>query len=761
MSAPQNGAAPYRSGMDFGVLGPLVVKARGDRIEVPGAKERTLLAHLLAYAGRMVPVGDLAESLWGERPPRSPTKALQNHVLRLRNALEPDRGDGPRLLVTDGGGYRLAVDPVQLDAERFARLVTVGRQALARERPEAAVSALEEALVLWRGPAYASFEETPFGRAEGRRLEELRLSATEDLWSGHLAAGSADTVPDLERLVAEHPLRERRWSLLVLALYRQGRQGAALEAWARAREVLADELGVDPGPELRELQRRVLAQDPALDAPTRTSLPAGLDVGTPLVGREVELSRLRHAWDRARAGETLTVVLRGPRGSGRSRLAAELAVEVAPSASGLERDGDRLVLRSDPGSLTLLLGHETAAPAGSEVIELGPLAPADVRRLVATYVPAAEVDDRTAEVLVASGGWPGRAHEECLVLARAAATERVGLAVRAADVSRASLASARREVADGVAALRETSSTPDAAADACPWRGLVRYETADAPWYCGRERAVAELVARVAGSRVVALVGPSGSGKSSLVRAGLLAALADDVIPGSASWTRLVMRPGEHPLRELARQALGERSVDVGDLLSSLILRAEGESPESPQTVLVVDQLEEVWTACTDEAERASFLSVLGELAADERSSVRVVLAVRGDYLARLADEPGLAGPLADNALLVGTLSPAEVRRVVEQPARRAGLLLTEGLADAVVTDAGSEPGLLPLVSSCLTRLWERARGAAADPGCVRRDGRPARRHRPRRRGRRRRAVGRRPQHRAHPAAPPGRPGRR
>ena len=263
-------------------------------------------------------------------------------------------------------------------------------------------------------------------------------------------------------------------------------------------------------------------------------------------------------------------------------------------------------------------------------------------------------------------------------------------------------------MADGVATLRETSSTPDAAGDACPWRGLVRYETTDAPWYCGRERAVAELVARVAGSRVVALVGPSGSGKSSLVRAGLLAALADDVIPGSASWTRLVMRPGEHPLRELARQALGERSVDVGDLLSSLVPRAEGGVPDSPQTVLVVDQLEEVWTACTDEAERASFLSVLGELAADERSSVRVVLAVRGDYLARLADEPGLAGPLADNALLVGTLSPAEVRRVVEQPARAAELLLTEGLADAVVTDAGSEPGLLPLVSSCLTRLWER-----------------------------------------------------
>ena len=209
---------------------------------------------------------------------------------------------------------------------------------------------------------------------------------------------------------------------------------------------------------------------------------------------------------------------------------------------------------------------------------------------------------------MASGGWPGRAHEECLALARTAATERVGLAVRAADVSRASLASARREVADGVAALRETSSTPDAAADACPWRGLVRYETADAPWYCGRERAVAELVARVAGSRVVALVGPVRQRQVVAGTGRLLAALADDVIPGSASWTRLVMRPGEHPLREL-RPAGPRREVRRRRRPAEQPGPARrGESPDSPQTVLVVDQLEEVWTACTDEAERASFL---------------------------------------------------------------------------------------------------------------------------------------------------------
>ena len=380
--------------------------------------------------------------------------------------------------------------------------MTVGRQALARERPEAAVSALEEALVLWRGPAYASFEETPFGRAEGRRLEELRLSATEDLWSGHLAAGSADSVPELERLVAEHPLRERGWSLLVLALYHQGRQGAALEAWARARTVLADELGVDPGPELRELQRRVLAQDPALDAPTRTSLPAGLDVGTPLLGREVELPAPARLGPGPGGRDAAPVVLRGPRGSGRTRLAAELAAEAAPAAPGLNPTANPPVLPSNPGGLTPLRAPKTPAPAGSKGSRLGPLTPVDVRRLVATYLPAAEVDDRTAEVMVASGGWPGRAHEECLVLARAAATERVGLAVQAADVSRASLASARREVADGVATLRETRcSTADAADDAPPRRRLRHEKTDDARYYGRQQAAAAQLAARAPPAR--------------------------------------------------------------------------------------------------------------------------------------------------------------------------------------------------------------------------------------------------------------------
>ena len=699
--------------MDFSVLGPLRVIARGGPLEVPGAKERTLLAHLLSRGGRMVPASELAESLWGDSPPRSAAKSLQNYVLRLRNALEPDRAatpGGPRLLVTDGGGYRLAIEPTQLDAERFAQLVAVGRDALAQARPAAAASTLDEALRLWRGPAYAGFEDTAFGRSEARRLSELRWSATEDLWTAHVSDGRVDAVPDLERLVAEEPLRERLWVLLVLSLYRAGRQGAALDAWTRARDVLVAELGVEPGPELREVHRRVLAQDPSLDLPPRVgALPRGPGTAAPMVGRHAEMARLRDAWSRARAGASVVVALVGPTGAGATRLAEELVREAGvPGAAAALTDQGQVRLPAGAGMLTLLL-RPASPPPGAEVLEVGPLGRDDVRRLASAYFSGDVLEDHVDVVLHRSGGWPGRAHAACRSLVHASAAEQVDQATRVVGVSRAALASARTELADGVVQLRSVAAAAPAGRDTCPWRGLSTYDVDDAPWFCGRERAVAELVARVAGARAVAVCGASGSGKSSLVRAGLVAALAEDVVPGGASWRRLVMRPGRHPMTELARQALGEPQVDAGDLLAGLV-RGD-DAGTATQTLLVVDQLEEVWTTCSDEAERASFLGVLGELVADARGGVRVVLVVRADYVAHLAEHPALAGSLADDTVLLGTMTPDETRRVVEQPAARAGLTLAEGLADAVVTDAGSEPGLLPLVSACLTRLWAAREG--------------------------------------------------
>ena len=366
-----------------------------------------------------------------------------------------------------------------------------------------------------------------------------------------------------------------------------------------------------------------------------------------------------------------------------------------------------------PATLTLrLTGHLGAVPEGAEVVELTPLAPHEVRQVVADYVPADEVTRVAEQVHARSGGWPGAVHEAAVDAARALAVQRVEVAAAATGSTSAELASARAELADSVALLRDATTDaepPDPRI--CPWRGLASYDVDDARWFAGRERLVAELVSRLAGSRLLALVGASGSGKSSALRAGLLSALAADVLPGSGGWRVVTLRPGPHPMRELARRSLDATGRDeVADLLTHLVT-ASGE--QEGRVVLAVDQFEEVWTVCADDAERRQFLDTLTELATDPRSSVTVVLAVRADFMGELADHDALRSLVNDGTVLVGPLTPAEVRRAVERPAAVARLVLDDGLADTVVSDAGDEPGLLPLLSTAMAQLWERRDGAA------------------------------------------------
>ncbi|KGN38369.1 nSTAND1 domain-containing NTPase, partial [Knoellia aerolata] len=424
------------------------------------------------------------------------------------------------------------------------------------------------------------------------------------------------------------------------------------------------------------------------------------------------------------------VLVRGPVGAGASTLASDLAAEVArggaevryaaadspPDEAPLE-PGRPLLLVADhveatlPATMTLrLAGAHTTADADA-VLDLQPLGPAEVREVLADYLPAEAVDVALEPVLAQSRGWPGAVHDAATARARAHATQRVEAAARRTDLSSTSLASARADLVDSVVDLRETAATPvgDADPGECPWRGLAAYDVEDARWYAGRERLVAELVARVASARAVGLVGASGSGKSSALRAGLVASLAADVLPGSAAWSVVVMRPGPHPLRELARAALGRGHTDVGDLISQLI-RADVDVDS--RTVLVVDQLEEAWTLCDDEQEREQFLDTLAELATDPRSDVTLVVALRADRTGELAGHAGLAALLGDATVLVGAPTSAEVRRTIDRPAAAAGLRLDEGLADTIVSDAGAEPGLLPLLSTSLSQLWEQRDGA-------------------------------------------------
>jgi YVTN family beta-propeller protein len=254
--------------MRFLVLGPLEVEADNGPVVLGGQKERLLLAQLLTRPNQVVPVEALVLGLWGEHPPLTAAKTLQSHVVRLRRALEPARARGAAgaVLVTREPGYLLRVAPGALDAARFEELTTAGRRALADGSVELAGSLLREALGLWRGRAFEEFLDADFGAAESDRLAELRLVALEDRIETELRLGRhRELVAELEGLVREQPLRERLWAQLMLALYRSDRQADALLAYQRARSVLVEELGIDPGADLRRLHTAILAQDPALD----------------------------------------------------------------------------------------------------------------------------------------------------------------------------------------------------------------------------------------------------------------------------------------------------------------------------------------------------------------------------------------------------------------------------------------------------------------------------------------------------------------
>jgi DNA-binding SARP family transcriptional activator/ABC-type branched-subunit amino acid transport system substrate-binding protein/DNA-binding beta-propeller fold protein YncE len=250
--------------MEARILGPLEVLVEGERVEIPGGKQRELLAILLIHANEIVSADALIDGLWGETPPSSALKTLQALVSRLRGTLGPS-GEA---LETRGQGYRLRVERGELDADVFHERLEAARRALARGEAEPASEQLGQALALWRGPALQEFRYADFAQSELARLEELRLAAREERIDAELELGHhAELVVELEELAAEHPLRERLRGQLMLALYRSGRQAEALQAYQEGRRALAEELGLDPSESLRRLERRILDQDPALAAP--------------------------------------------------------------------------------------------------------------------------------------------------------------------------------------------------------------------------------------------------------------------------------------------------------------------------------------------------------------------------------------------------------------------------------------------------------------------------------------------------------------
>ena len=745
--------------MRFGVLGPLEVSDADGPVPLGGPKQRLVLAHLVLGANHVVPAERLIDALWGDDLPDDPRATLRVYVSRLRSALGQDAIEGRP------PGYLLHAERDEVDAVRFEELLSEAIRGTVD--PRLTVGTLDEAIELWRGPALADLATESSLSSEIARLEEHHLQAVEEKVSAQLALGlHVDVIGELGTLTATHPLRERAWGLLMLALYRSGRQADALTAYRRARELLADELGVDPTAGLQGLQAQILRHDPELDLDGRPlrgyRLLEAIGEGPfgvvhraiqPHVGREVAvkaitpelannpgfirrfeaeaqiIARLENPhivplYDYWRDPDGAYLVMRYLRGGSlrrrlreEGRLAPEEVADIVdhvtralatahrqgivhravkPENVLLDVEGtayltDFAVARdvSDPEATTGPLG--TVAYLAPEQIRGGPASPSsDIYALGVSIYEALtgrqpfterssgtllheNVVDPIPSVREVRPELSGSVDD---VLARATAKDP---GARFEDV--AALAIAFRD-AIGPAADRAIveSDRPN------PFKGLRPFIEADAEDFFGREALVERLVGRlgeeVDGSRFLAVVGPSGSGKSSAVRAGLVPALRRGALGGSASWFYLEMSPGAHPLEELEAALL---RVAVRATPASILELLEGDDlglhhavlqalpDDGSQLVLVLDQLEEVFTLVDEERERRAFLDRVRAAVTEPRSRLVVVATLRADFYDRPLAYRGFAELIRARTEPIVPLSPGELERAIAGPAENVG----------------------------------------------------------------------------------------
>ncbi|MGH3362522.1 MAG: BTAD domain-containing putative transcriptional regulator [Nocardioides sp.] len=464
--------------MGISVLGPLTVEGSGGL----SRRDRVVLGSLATNPGQPVSADQLADALWGDRPPASASKILQGCVVRIRKLLGRDA------IQTSPQGYALLLPPDQVDSLRFEVQVSRARELLTFGEADRAAYLLTGALSLWHGDPFADLEDWEPARTAARRLSELRLDAEELRVDALLRAGRhREVLAETQALVRTAPLREHRWALLARAQYLSGQQGEALRTIHQLKGVLAEHLGIDPGPDVVALEQSILRPD------------------------------------------------------------------------------------------------------------------------------------------------------ESLLVADA----------------------------------REPSAV-------CPWQGLKPYGVDDADRFFGREEDVAACLEVLNEATVLALVGPSGSGKSSILRAGVAAALRRRGTPS------MTVTPGAHPLRSLT-------VLDTA----------------APGAALLVDQCEELFSLCDDPAEQQEFLHAL----AAEAANRPVAVALRADRLADVAAHPGFSRLVERGLYLVGGLAEEGLRTAVETPARQSGLVIEPGLVDLLVSEVRNDPGALPLMSHALLETWKRREG--------------------------------------------------
>ena len=770
------GVASSRTGanlaLEIRVLGRVDALVDGRSLPLSGSKQRGVLAMLALRANRTVSADELIDGLWAERPPASAAKNVQFYVSQLRKALAGD--DCGASIVTHGRGYELQLPEDAVDAARFEQLVERARRDADQGIVDGAAT---EALELWRGAPLADVSSEPFAPAEIRRLEELHMRALELAIDAELAAGRHDEVIGrLEALIAEHPLNERFHAQRMLALYRAGRGSEALGRISpgppdadrrdrgRARARAATPPGADPRP----------GPGPRRATPAR-ELPRQLEGGSPLLaGRERELRWLRRRWAQASEGRVGVALVWGPAGIGKTRLVAELAAEVqragaavlyagggevadaalasvAEAGGGPPTDaaGARLRRRRAAGGARGRRGarprargptahdlrpaprragparlrrpareRRRPAPAprsaarGRDGRDRGALRAGRGRRDAAADADrrerrgAASHPPRGRRVGAGGGGRAARRDRRAGGRASAAACARPRPRLRAASSSCRAPASAR-----AFYAVDEPADPSEP--QVCPFRGLAPFDAAHAEYFFGRERLVAELVARLVGSTLLAVFGPSGSGKSSAVRAGLLPALAERGRPRLGA----LAPGGDAPGRASAGRALahprprGARGGERGRPHPGSPTRSSGSAAGERLVLLRRSVRGGLLRLSRRGRARRRSSTLLVEGAGDPDQRLVVVLAIRADFYGRCAEHAELSTLVSANQVLVGPMRRDELRRAIELPARKGGLRVEPRLVSALVGDVAGEPGGLPLLSAALVELWQRRDG--------------------------------------------------
>ncbi|MDH3539793.1 MAG: protein kinase, partial [Acidimicrobiia bacterium] len=776
--------------MDIHVLGPLEVLDDERPVEITAPKQRLLLTVLAFSAGRVVSADRLVEELWGDEPPSGGLKTFHYHVSKLRDALQPDRHPGDKsVIATRGPGYALAVDPDDVDAARFEHQVLDARRLIEFD-PQEAAARLREALDLWRGPIPVEVLEAPATRLEARRLEELRLTALEDRLNADLATGKhADVVAELEGLVNEHPLRERLWAQYMVALYRTNRQAEALRAYQRLRTQLGEELGIEPSPDLRRLEESILLQEPDVDVPDALQRPTSLRgyellerIGSGVFGlvwrasqvsvdREVAikvvrpehsnrpasvlgfqaqahlLAALEHphvvpVFDFWRDPDGAYLVMPLMEGGSLDQAATadwdmpRLLQVIDQITTGLAHAHRLGLVHADlhPGNvlfdgagnayladfgLAANLSEGTSTPpaafASPEQSEGEPASPASdvygLGRLVFRLLTGR--DPPTGPLSPISAYLPDLPPAVDTVLRRAGHLEPGERYRTAGDfLDDFHQALGRKPVATVVTRN--------------PYKGLQAFTESDATDFFGRDDLVSQLVKTLESQRFLAVVGPSGSGKSSLVRAGLMPALRSGRIPGSGSWLLADLYPGVDPGAALAEAM---RAVAIDEVPAPSDRRWDPSRsantigtllPPDAHLAVIVDQFEELFTLCPDERERRWMMDTLLAFATQTGGRVAVILTLRADYYGAALEYQPFGDLLAHSTVALAPPGPEQLSEAIVGPAAAVGVEVDPQLAADIIGDVAAEPGGLPLMEYTLTRLFDERTGDRLEVGTYR-----------------------------------------